>query len=199
MSIIHPTKEKLIQTFLDLSKSNSWHDITSDMVLETSGITKGSLYHHFDDFGELVETVRVRRFSQWVDESIITLTNHLSNSKSREDILKVLREYATYSHSAQRAPFRLERTETISITRNNPRLGAQLAESQDRLTNALTDVFREAQEKGFIKKELDPKVIAVFVQAYTIGIVVDDISTEPMDKDKWVDLIYSIFDKLLLD
>jgi hypothetical protein len=127
------------------------------------------------------------------------LTNHLSASKSREDILKVLREYATYSHSAQRAPFRLERTETISLTRNNPRLAEQLAQSQDRLTNALTDVFREAQEKGFIKKELDPKVIAVFVQAYTIGIVVDDISTSPMDKEKWVNLIYSIFDKILLD
>ena len=81
MPLIHPTKEKLIQTFLDLSKTNSWHDITSDMVLETSGITKGSLYHHFDDFGELIETVRVRRFSQWVDESIISLTNHLSASK----------------------------------------------------------------------------------------------------------------------
>ena len=199
MALIHPTKEKLIQTFLDLSKTNSWHDITSDMVLETSGITKGSLYHHFDDFGELVETVRVRRFSQWVDESIISMTNHLSQAKTREDILKVLREYATYSHSAERAPFRLERTETISLTRNNPRLGAQLAESQDRLTNALTDVFREAQEKGLIRKNLDPKIIAVFVQAYTIGIVVDDISTKPMNKEKWVDLIYSIFDKLLLD
>ena len=152
MNLIHPTKEKLIQTFLDLSKTNSWHEITSDMVLDTSGITKGSLYHHFDDFGELIETVRVRRFSQWVDESIITLTNHLSASKSREDILKVLREYATYSHSAQRAPFRLERTETISLTRNNPRLAEQLAESQDRLTNALTDVFREAQEKDLSKK-----------------------------------------------
>ncbi|MEY3935142.1 MAG: hypothetical protein RI901_572, partial [Actinomycetota bacterium] len=104
-----------------------------------------------------------------------------------------------YSHSAERAPFRLERTETISLTRNNPRLAEQLAQSQDRLTNALTDVFREAQEKGFIKKELDPKVIAVFVQAYTIGIVVDDISTSPMDKEKWVNLIYSIFDKILLD
>ena len=97
MNLIHTTKEKLIQTFLDLSKTNSWHEITSDMVLDTSGITKGSLYHHFDYFGELIETVRVRRFSQWVDESIITLTNHLSASKSREDILKVLREYATYS------------------------------------------------------------------------------------------------------
>ena len=55
------------------------------------------------------------------------------------------------------------------------------------------------RSKGFIKKELDPKVIAVFVQAYTIGIVVDDISTNPMDKEKWVNLIYSIFDKILLD
>ncbi len=199
MAVIHPTKEKLIQTFIDLSKTNNWHDITSDMVLETSGITKGSLYHHFEDFGELVETVRVQRFAKWVDESIITLTNHLSASKSRDDILKILREYATFSHSADRAPFRLERTETISLTRNNPRLAAQLAQSQDRLTNALTDVFREAQEKGFVKKELDPKVISVFVQAYTIGIVVDDISTEPMNKELWVNLIYSIFDKILLD
>lgn len=198
MSENHPTKEKLIQTFLDLSHTHNWHDITSDMVLETSNITKGSLYHHFQDFGELEETVRVRRFSNWVDESIETLMGHLSRATSKEEILKMVLEYTKYSQSSTRAPFRLERTETITMTRNNKRLAEKLSKEQDRLTNSLTDIFREAQEKGFINKNIDPKIIAVFVQAYTIGKVVDDISSTPMNEDNWVKLIYEIFNKVLI-
>lgn len=196
---IHPTKEKLIQTVLDLVEVHPWENITSDMVLEVSGITKGSLYHHFVDFSELIETVRVKRFSKWVDETINTLTDHMNRSKSRKDILDILRDYTTYSQSFKRAPNRFERAETIALTRNNPRLLAQLSESQERLTRALTELFSNAQEKGIVKKEMDPKVIAVFVQAYTLGKIIDDINSDKMNPDNWVELIYQTFEKVILN
>ncbi len=193
------TKEKLIQTVLDLVEVHPWENITSDMVLEVSGITKGSLYHHFVDFSELIETVRVKRFSKWVDETINTLTDHMNRGKSRKDILDILRDYTTYSQSFKRAPNRFERAETIALTRNNPRLLAQLSESQERLTRALTELFSTAQEKGIVKKEMDPKVIAVFVQAYTLGKIIDDINSDKMNPDNWVELIYQTFEKVILN
>ena len=38
---------------------------------------------------------------------------------------------------------------------------------------------------------------AVFIQAYTLGRVVDDISAEKVDPEKWKDLIHEVIDALI--
>jgi len=65
----------------------------------------------------------------------------------------------------------------------------RLAVEQQRLTDALADLIREAQAKGWGSTDFDPHVIAVFVQAYTLGRVLDEISESPIDNDQWVALI----------
>ncbi len=56
----HPTKEELIQTVVVLLEGTTLNQITSEQVLAISGISRGSLYHHFEDFSELLELAQVR-------------------------------------------------------------------------------------------------------------------------------------------
>jgi len=198
VTILHPTKEKLIQTYLELLKTNNFRSITSEMVLETSGITKGSLYHHFEDFNHLIETVRIVKFSRWVDSSIEIIGNLIASSKTKEDVVKALHEVTVSTQNFSQSSRRLERTETISLTLDNERFHKALSVEQTRLTTALTDIIREAIEKEFIRKDLDPQVLAVFIQAYTLGKIVDDINPNRIDEDKWVSLIEEILLKVLL-
>jgi AcrR family transcriptional regulator len=193
----HPTKEKLVHAFLELLKTQSWNDITSEMVLDNSGITKGSLYHHFEDFGELIETVRIRRFSHWVDASIEVLTEVVTNSVTKEQLIAALHEVSVNTQSFSQSKNRLERTQTISLTNDNPRFATELAKEQQRLTDALTDIIREAQEKGLITSAIKAKVLAVFIQSYTLGKIVDDINPERVDETEWVKLIDEIVLKVL--
>ncbi|MCR9186313.1 MAG: hypothetical protein NXH81_13015 [Halieaceae bacterium] len=52
---------------------------------------------------------------------------------------------------------------------------ARLVELQTGLTNALAEVFADAQDRGFVKKNLSPKTAALFMQAYPLGRVLVDI------------------------
>ena len=56
---MHPTKAVLVRTVVELLDTQMPSEIHADNVLEISGISKGSLYHHFEDLGELVETAQV--------------------------------------------------------------------------------------------------------------------------------------------
>ena len=67
MDSLHPTKRALVQTVLDQLKTKKPSDLTSELILETSGISKGSLYHHFEDFDDLIETAQVFRYAAYVD------------------------------------------------------------------------------------------------------------------------------------
>jgi hypothetical protein len=64
-----------------------------------------------------------------------------------------------------------------------------LAAEQERLTSGLTDIIREVIEKGYFHKDLNPRVAAIFIQSYTLGKIVDDIVTNPVNSKDWDDFI----------
>jgi hypothetical protein len=67
------------------------------------------------------------------------------------------------------------------------------------MTNALQDLIDEAKRRGWIRTDIDAMATAVFIQAYTLGRVVDDISTEKVDPQKWNDLINKIIVNHMFD
>jgi AcrR family transcriptional regulator len=89
---IHPTKSALINTTVELLSSKHPGEIAVDEILELSGISKGSLYHHFEDLAELLETAQVERYAIWVDRSIEAITGMIAKIKSREELLEGLKK-----------------------------------------------------------------------------------------------------------
>ena len=44
--------------------------LSISMILERTGVSHGSLYHHFDDFPDLVEKAVVHRYTRSLKESL---------------------------------------------------------------------------------------------------------------------------------
>jgi AcrR family transcriptional regulator len=51
----HPTKVALLEVVKGMVAEYGADGFTVEMVLAESGISRGSLYHHFEDFPDLVE------------------------------------------------------------------------------------------------------------------------------------------------
>jgi AcrR family transcriptional regulator len=188
-STIHPTKAKLIGATSKLLKTFERANLTSDMILEESGISKGSLYHHFEDLDELIEAALIQRYARWVDASIELMTHLLTSSASSDDIYSGLTGITRSTQSDEFKAERLKRIDVLSRAGSSTRFAKLLGEEQQRLTDALTDLIREAQERDFYKKEVDARAIAVFIQAYTVGKIVDDFNENKVDPEEWVNLI----------
>jgi hypothetical protein len=60
------------------------------------------------------------------------------------------------------------------------------------LTDDLTSAFEIAQAKGWLNTTFQPRTGAVFIQAYTLGRLVDDFVTVGMDDQDWEHLITRI-------
>ena len=186
---IHPTKARLIETTAQLLESHFPQDIQVDEILDKSGVSKGSLYHHFEDLGELLEVAQVARYSVWVDRSIGLMSPVLSEAKTREDIIEGLRRATLYTQSSEYKATRFNRARTLANSETSHRFQKALAEEQERLTTALADLVQEAKNKGLFKAGLDPRVVAVFIQSYTLGKIVDDIVSTPVEQENWDNFI----------
>jgi AcrR family transcriptional regulator len=195
----HPTRDRLITTMVELLDGSDPEHITADQVLSASGISKGSLYHHFEDFEDLVEAALIARFSVNVDATIDALVQILATVNSKEELIGALREINVYNQAQDRSNFRLERARAAGLTYSSPRFHDALGREQQRLTEAFTDLFIEAQNKGWMSTTVDARAAAVFVQAYTVGRIVDDIAPEKVDQEAWMDLIMTVVEKALLN
>ncbi len=167
------------------------------MVRQKSGISRGSLYHHFQDISELLELAMVESFALSVDQSITVLTAILHSAKNRDEMLKGLFLVTEQTQPRSLSKRRIQRARLISFTEDNPRLKASLAVEQQRLTDAITDLIREAQERGWMSRNVDPRCAAVLIQAYTLGKIVDDVVTPQMSEAGWNGLINQIIEKVL--
>jgi AcrR family transcriptional regulator len=192
MEISHPTKTLLIKAATELLKEFKSGDITAEMVLFKSGISKGSLYHHFEDLEELIETALLARYAKWVDRSVSAIAPMMIIAKSKDDFYAGLVQATHQTQHANLKKERFFRIEVLAKANSSERFATKLRKLQERLTDSLEDLTREAQERGFFRKNLDPKVVALFIQAYTLGKVLDDLHSESVNQASYEDLINAV-------
>lgn len=192
VATIHPTKDALIRAALALLEENGESGFTVDDVLKRSGISKGSMYHHFQDFDDVVDHAHIRRFAEYVDQDIAAFAQAIHGCNTVEDFLTRINGLARSIHSDDRRQRRSERVETLARAVHREPMRDVLAMEQQRMTESFADLLREMQERNILKKDFSPKMYAVFLQAYSIGKVLDDVTDEPVDPDQWTIFVVSI-------
>ena len=181
----HPTKVHLTEAAATLIDELGSQGFTVEQLLEKSNISKGSLYHHFEDFHDVIMQAQVLRFARYVEDDITALTNVLLAASSREDMFGRLDLISRATHDAARSGRRADRIEILAGARHSEKMKNALAPTQARLTGAIADLVREMKAKDFVNQELDPGAVAVFIQAYSLGLIVNDVSNEPIDLEEW--------------
>ena len=193
------TREKLVDTVLEMLKDRSPEDLRVEEVLEVSGISTGSLYHHFEDFGHLVETALIRRYveiletaADLVDE---VLDQMIAGDELRFAAVGAIRKFAEFNTPE----IRFERARILGMCETHPRMRSALGKAQQEATDRIVATLRAEQGgEGRINPDLDPRTVAVFIQSYSLGRIVDDIVPSPMDQQAWLGLIEMVVSRVVL-
>ena len=197
MASMHPTKALLLETAIELIDEHGPQGFTVDALLEKSKISKGSMYHHFEDFHDVIESAQVSRFSRHVRQDSETLIRMFSRVETREEMFATFEGVVHATSGPDRADARLDRATIIGLSKHSKNFAQALAEEQQILTDALADVARELKERGLIRHDVDPRALSVFVQAYSFGRVLDDISTAPLSEDEWAGFVVKVLRSFL--
>ncbi len=186
------TKDRLINTVSAMLDGEHPQNILVEDVLSASGVARGSLYHHYGDFPALIEATLVRRFSAGVDFTNALMHDITATSTSATEFFARMYDMSIDAQDPERAHRRAERARELGMANSNQRFRDQLSVEQERLTNTLVDAVEVAKDKGWIRKDLDSRAIAVFLQAYTLGRAVDDVAITKVDPQAWNNLIGAV-------
>lgn len=194
---LHQTKQHLIQATSELMDKLPLEDISASLVLERSGASKSSMYHFFEDFSDLLEETLLYRFAVSVQASNKIIKEIVNGSTTKEDFFLALETVTRKSQDRSNSAIRFQRARMLGRSERNERFRESLGKVQQGLTDSITEMIQRAQDKGYITTDFQPRTLAVFIQAYTLGKVVDDITLTPMDDSDWDSLITAIGNKVI--
>lgn len=192
MTKSHPTKDLLIETAVNLIDEFGPQGFTVDVLLEKSKISKGSLYHHFTDFGDVIEQAQVVRFGRSVDEDANQLVAALTSATTKEEMFERADLLISSSGDESRSKIRLNRAAIIGAAAHSEKFAAALALEQQRLTDAFADMIHELQNRGWVKEGVNPQAASLFIQAYSFGYVLNEITATPIDNETWKNFVSSV-------
>jgi AcrR family transcriptional regulator len=162
------------------------------MLLREAGVARGTLYHHFPSADALLQSTLVEVFTHRAERNIALMKQAVSKSESREQFIGALRYITEISQAPAQRTDRLDRIRLVAHTEDSPALRRVMAREQERLTATLIWIVKTGQRRGWVRRDLPARPVAVLVQAYTLGRIVDDLAEKKMRQQEWIDLIETL-------
>ena len=194
----HPTRRNLLTATIQLFEEFSAEDLTIEEVLQASGVSKGSLYHHFKDLGELLDEAMLTKFSMGVDEHIALIETVLQTANSQKEVLEGFRTVTRISQQSSLREQRSFRMNLLLRADREPALAKKLALEQQRLTDALEAQIKRMQLLGWLRSDFNARAGAILIQAYSIGRRVDQIVEDSVSEEDWNTLIFQVIEQGLM-
>ncbi len=67
------------------------------------------------------------------------------------------------------------------------------------MTSSIEDLVREVIDRELFKPGLNPRAIAIFIQAYTMGLLVNDFTQNKVSFENWSELINKIIAEVFIN
>jgi AcrR family transcriptional regulator len=163
-----------------------------------TGVSIGSIYHHFGDRDGLIRATYVHNFAANIQEDIARAKRFMDKMHSTQEIAEHYDEMLAFLVDHFKHVPADKRANIIGNTTGRPLLRAALAEVQHGLTEQLTEVMQLLHDRGMLKPHLSPRSAAVMVLGMLHGRIVAEIDTSPVSEHEWNQAMISAFGGLFV-
>jgi AcrR family transcriptional regulator len=158
-------------------------------VSRRSGVSIGSIYHHFGSREGLIRAARERQFMQNMVDDGTAIASVLSSSTSATELLANIETVVQSVQSSSRISNRMRRVELIGSAVSRPDLLHSISAVQTVVMDVAEELAIACRDRGWLRKGVEPRALALYVQATTLGRVLGDLDERGTDDASWVGLL----------
>ncbi|MFM6939751.1 MAG: TetR/AcrR family transcriptional regulator [Rhodoluna sp.] len=163
-----------------------------------TGVSVGSIYHHFGDRDGLIRATYVHNFATSIKHDIARAKRFMDEMHSTQEMAEHYDEMLQFLVDHFKHVPADKQANIIGSTAGRPLLRAALAEVQHELTQQLTEVMQLLRDRGMLKPHLSPRAAAVMVLGMLHGRIIAEIDTTPVSDHEWNQAMISAFGGLFL-
>ncbi len=191
-----PTQQRAAETVRAAIDATVWllerfteDQVTLEAVRQRSGVSQGSLTHHFGGREGLLATAHVERYSRSVAADAQFLGVFAGALEDRESFAAVMLGMIGDMLSPERREVRWLRMSAIAAAFGDPLLTETISDRYTALADHLTSVVDIAPEHGILEPDVDVRTVALLVSMHAQGLVLDDIAGTEVSPHAWSRLL----------
>jgi len=163
------SRQQLIDTALEIILKEGIDALRIEVVCERVGVTKGSLYWHFQDRQGLIREALFEQLRRLSAEQIESLDKAIDSGASREEYLLRVAGTLVDPFDTNESEARWQRWEMLATARRDPELRKMMADLQRAHQRHLVDITLKAQQRGILRRDVDPSAVAAAITAIALG------------------------------
>lgn len=184
------SRSQLIDVALRIILERGIDAVRVEDIVSEVGVTKGSLYWHFEDRNALVKAAIAEHIRRLSAEIVEGMSEAISQSLSKDDYLARISTYIANPFDAGQVRERWGRLAVLVETRNDPELAGMMRDVQARHLAVVVELMAEAQKNGKLRADLDPRAVAVALTAMNLGSnIIDVLGDDAPSEGAWWGLL----------
>ncbi len=174
--------QRLIDTTIDAIDAGGEVSVRVQDIVAKAGVQITVLYRNFGSREGLVQAAQAARLRRDMDAELLRFSAAFDMVGSAEQFRDLVDTLLDGLAAPDRQLLRLKRVNVIGSTYGRPDLAAAVAQLQQITVDRIVQVFRPAQERGWIRPDLDLEAFTAWFAGQTLGRVIielGDTSVEP--------------------
>lgn len=166
-------------------------------VIEESGVSRSSIYHHFGNRAGLIAAVETQRLIDEMAAITETIRAVILGSDNLTQVMSIVRAVLVEAGSAAGRKQRAHRIAVMATGQNIPMLAESMKASQKHTSSHLAETFQLGIDRGILAPFDNLLGVSELIGSLFIGRVVVDIEDDPISDAAWVDAVMTILQGLL--
>ena len=184
MEIAESTRSRILNAAIEMMESGGESSVRLSAIAEGLGIKEPSIYHHFANRTELVNAAYIEWYWQCL-KTDIPVEAMMALVDSREDYIRAFRKSMEWSYQPERHHARAIRLSVLGAAQRNPELAVAINNINRKFLATIADSVLVAQQKGWLRTDLDPMATAYWLHGQIIGRAVAEMDPGHIDLTKW--------------
>lgn len=195
------TRAALLEAAIAIIEESGESGFRIDAVLARVGVASTAIYHHFGSRDDLIDSANAERYLRTLYViDFPALVAAITDCRSKAEFENLLRtEFATAASPESRAR-RRTRVSVLGSAVTRPSLAAKVSEANATYAHEMAATFRIAQERGWMRTDIDLEAAAMWQIGQSTGRLMVEIGDPPCDLDAWKEIeAIAVLKMLLVD
>jgi AcrR family transcriptional regulator len=184
MEIAESTKSRILNAAIAMMDEGGEAAVRLGAIAENLGIKEPSIYHHFTNRTELINAAYVEWYWQCL-KTDIPVEAMMVLVETKDDYVRALRKTMEWSYQPERHHARAIRLSVLGAAQRSPELAVSINDINKKFLASIADAANVAQQKGWLRTDLDPMAMAYWLHGQIIGRTVAEMDPEHVDLAQW--------------
>lgn len=179
------TRERLLAATIETIDRGGEQAVRVREVAAAVGVAEPSIYHFFGSREALLDEAQASRYERTRGALHEDFRSASRRCTSADEFFALVRASLAQYCQPERSWARAVRTEILGLAQSRPSLAARVVAEQRAAMRLTSDGFAFAQRKGWVRYDLDPEALSVWIAGQVNSRLLVEIDPDRVDGAAW--------------